>query len=342
MPYNARRHRRVAGVMGVRWCARVLDVSDQNSELAKKVAATANRLRLVQMDFADDDEDTRQEQLAEEVERALATIIPEQRREFLEMLRDRFPSWDANVRLADSASADGQAGAAPTQSATDMKELKDASFLVNRLIEVSRALPEQERQAVVSALSRAGLAPAAGGGAEVSEAVLDEVGSRLQLSGQQRADAERVAELAALMGEVLGSLDQVVWNTWRMLSPKATIRRPAPLPRTMGRYAAGDPEIGKAQVKQELEQLRKLTAALISAVSQAGRAFAQRHSDRFSPAAIEALAKMAPGGLLVSNEVKCWRKYVELAGPMDAATIEAEFLQAISTFAESLMKGTGR
>src|SRR5690606_10061668 len=141
------------------------------------------------------------------------------------------------------------------------------------------SLPESERQGVIAALSRVGLAPASGGGAGVSEAALDEVGARLQLSGQQRADAERAVELAALMGEVLGSLDQVVWNTWRMLSPKATIRRPAPLPRTMGRYAAGDPEIGKAQVKQELEQLRKLTAALISAVSQAGRAFAQRHSD---------------------------------------------------------------
>lgn len=319
-------------------------MSEQSSELSKKVAATANRLRLVQMDFADDADAARQEQLAEEVERALATIIPEQRRAFLEALRDRFPSWDANVDLK-AAPAPAGAGAAAgggARSAADMKELKDAGFLVSRLIEVSKTMSAEERGAIVAALAGAGLAPAASGGGGVSETVLDEVGSRLQLSGQQRADAERAAELAALMGEVVGSLDQVVWNTWRMLSPKATIRRPAPLPRTMGRYAAGDPEIGKAQVKQELEQLRKLTAALISSVGQAGRAFAQRHSDKFSPTGIEALAKMAPGGMLVSQEVKCWRKYVELAGSMDAATIEAEFLQAISTFAESLMKGPGR
>jgi len=317
----------------------VLTVSDAN-ELSRKVAATANRLRIVQMEFADDSPGTRKDQLREEIERALATIIPEQRAAFLEELRERFPAWDA-VEVGPPA-ADGAADAGtPVKSAEDMKELRDAGFLVTRLIEVAKELTEEQRQGVVGALQRAGLAPAPTAGGVAQEA-LDELAVKLQMSGQQRPGADRAVELAALMAEVLGSLDQVVWNTWRMLSPKATIKRPAPLPRTMGRYTAGDPEIGKQQVKQELEQLRKLTAALISAVSQAGRTFAQRHSDRLSPGAIEALAKMTPGKFMQSVEARCWEKYKELAGPMDAASIEAEFQQAIAAFAESLIKGPGR
>lgn len=315
----------------------MLTVSDSN-ELSKKVAATANRLRIVQMEFADDAPGARRDQLKEEIERALATIIPEQRPAFLEELRERFPAWDAVEVSAPAADA----GAAPVKSAEDMKELRDAGFLVTRLIEVAKGLSDEQRQGVVGALQRAGLAPAATSGGGVAQEVLDELSVKLQLSGQQRPGADRAVELAALMAEVIGSLDQVVWNTWRMLSPKATIKRPAPLPRTMGRYTAGDPEIGKQQVKQELEQLRKLTAALISAVSQAGRTFAQRHSDRFSPGAIEALTKMSPGKFMQSIEARCWEKYKELAGPMDAASIEAEFQQAIAAFAESLMKGVGR
>ena len=45
--------------------------------------------------------------------------------------------------------------------------------------------------------------------------------------------------------------------------------------------------------------------------------------------------------MLVSKEVKNWRKYVELSAGRDEATIESEIMQAIADYAESLMKGRG-
>jgi hypothetical protein len=62
---------------------------------------------------------------------------------------------------------------------------------------------------------------------------------------------------------------------------------------------------------------------------------------KFSPNEISTLAGMEGGGLLVSKEVKCWRKYVELASGMDETAIETEIMQALSSYAESLMKGLG-
>ena len=66
--------------------------------------------------------------------------------------------------------------------------------------------------------------------------------------------------------------------------------------------------------------------------------------DKYAPGEIEKLAKISggAGGVLVGQEVKCWRKYVELAGPLDAQAIEQELLGAMSGYAESLLKGLSK
>jgi hypothetical protein len=43
--------------------------------------------------------------------------------------------------------------------------------------------------------------------------------------------------------------------------------------------------------------------------------------------------------MFASKESKCWNKYRELATGRDEASIEAEIMQAIAEYAESLMKG---
>jgi hypothetical protein len=84
-------------------------------------------------------------------------------------------------------------------------------------------------------------------------------------------------------------------------------------------------------------------AALTAAVGQSARVYGQKHVEKFAPNEVERSAKMSgsSGNMLVGNEVKCWRKYVELAGPMDAQAIERELLGAMSAYAESLLKGLG-
>src|SRR5947207_11269256 len=51
---------------------------------------------------------------------------------------------------------------------------------------------------------------------------------------------------------------------------------------------------------------------------------------KFSPTEIEGLAAMERGGMLVSKEVKNWRKYVELSAGRDEAMIESEIMAARS------------
>lgn len=303
----------------------------RSEEQTRLVAATANRLRLIQSDLADESAEVRREHMAEVVERSLKGLAPDDRESFLTELEAAFPSWDGNVRVVDTGPS---AAAAPA----DQRELKDPSFLVARLAEIAPTLTDVQRRVLTDRLREAGLAPQASAGPAWPDEALDKFKAKLQLRDGE-PDAERVLDLVTMLAEAVSSLDQLTWTTWKTVSPRSAVRRPAPLGQSMGRFVAGDSEVGRGQVAQDVERVRQLTAALISAVSQIGRQFAQGHLAKFSPTEIAALAGMEGGSLLVSKEVKCWRKYVELAGALDESAIEAEIMQVLAAYAESLMKG---
>ncbi|MEX2217764.1 MAG: hypothetical protein WD749_03310 [Phycisphaerales bacterium] len=305
-----------------------------SEETLRLAASTAARLRLLQADLADSDAKTRCQHLDDVVEHALSSIRPDQRDAFFDELERLFPTWDRNVEVSEAP------GPAPARSATDEKELKDPAFLVARLAQIAPTLSDVQKRVITDRLREAGLAPPAGGGPAWPEETVARLRARLSLANGD-LDAARVLELTAVLAEFAASLDQLMWNTWKTVSPRSQIRRPAALAQSLGKFVGGDGEVGRAQVAQDVERLRQLTAAMISAVSQVGRQFAQGHIAKFSPTEITSLATMESGGLLVSKEVKCWRKYVELASAMDESAIETEIMQAIANYAESLMKGLG-
>ncbi len=172
----------------------------------------------------------------------------------------------------------------------------------------------------------------------------------LGLPPGEHVDQASAYELAAMLVELASSLDQVVWSTWKIVSPNSTLKRSAPAKVAMAKFASGDPGVTREQLKQDLERLRQLTAALTASVGQAGRVYANKHLEKFAPGQIEQLVKISSGaglggGVLVGQEVKCWRKYVELAGDggaQDAQAIERELLGAMSGYAESLLKGLSK
>ena len=61
-------------------------------KMGSHLVETANRLRLIQVDFADESEQTRTTYLCEEIERALKSVLPDERNEFLERLLEKFPA----------------------------------------------------------------------------------------------------------------------------------------------------------------------------------------------------------------------------------------------------------
>jgi len=269
------------------------------SDLSKHVAATANRLRLIQIDFADESTETRRGYLSEEIGRALDQVVPDQRQAFLTELLTRFPTWDPNV-VASRAEEEVVA-----RSEFDERELQDASFLVTRLTALAPSLSDSERQA-------AGLAPRSEGG--WPEEGVKRLRETLQVGSDETLDPDRVLELVALVADFAASLDQLVWRAWQRLAPKSTFRSATPLRGTFCQFASGDQGTPRGQVVHDIRRLRQLVAALVSACGMAGQ-FATRYVARFSPSEIETLVSMEGGGFFVAKEVSCGVRRVADARP---------------------------
>ncbi|MHC4119275.1 MAG: hypothetical protein ACYSWO_17405 [Planctomycetota bacterium] len=308
--------------------------ADEKDKIENRVFETANRLRLIRADFADESDQTRRDYLGEEIEKALATILPDERDEFLRKLLQQFPTGDFAGRPGTEAGQDEGA------SADDEPRFRDVDFMIQSLLEVIPTLTDEQKAVIDTSLQKAGLRP---GPRQDDFIDLDQqLKTKLQMSGDLSLNAKELTELTAMLIEFVLKLEPLVWNTWRTLSPRSAVRPQGSLAKRMGQLLCKDADISGDLVNEDLKVLQRLIAALTTAVSRAGGQFAKRHLAKFSPSEIAALVKMEPGGVFVSNEVKCWRKYVELAETLNEDAIDMEIKKAIVDYVESLAKGMGR
>lgn len=299
-------------------------------DLLGRVEETANRLRAIQTDLADAEETVRREHLEEEVERALSSVMPADRREFLAQLAARFPSWDSDVTGAPAAPL----ATGPVRSAADEREMKDPSFVLKRLIELTRGLPEEKKVAVRQALEEAGLA--AGGVGSWPDAPAQRL--KGVLTGMQgQPEAGRVLDLLTVLLEFVLSIEKVVWRTWQQMAPRSQIKRRGQLQRAAGHFVSGDQEVSRNEIQQELEELRQLTAATIAAVSQAGH-LAYVRLGNLSPEAVMGAAKDEGKAAWQSWEAAYWKKYQQLAESLDPTTFEVEVMHAMADYVEQILK----
>ena len=301
---------------------------------ARLVAATANRLRLIQIDFADEPPEVRRGYLEEALEGALAEVLPEEREVFLEELKERFPTWDPNVEL--------QAPEAPptTTSPLDAQELRDPSFLATRLAEEAKRLSDEERRGLTETLREAGLAPRPSVG--LAPEGLAKVRGALGVKGDAALAEDRLAVLLAMLADFACSLDPLVWRTWGKVAPKSKVQSLGSLRHVLHRFATGDERVSDDVAREEVLKLRHMLASMVVALGQAARIAAADVVSGvlapLSPSKIEDLVRFERGGFFVAKEVKCWNKYKELAGKHNEVNVEAAIREKIQHFIEELMR----
>ncbi len=299
------------------------------------VSETANRLRLIQVDFANESEQTRMDYLSEEIKRILKTVVPEQRKLFLEKLMERFPTGQLGTTLT------GEQAEAQSQPEIVVEELNDPELVVRRLLELAPMLSDEQKELAAGRLQEAGFGqPVVTKG--YSDEFIKDLRAALQLGDVSDIKADRLGEMIVLLADFVFKLEPLIWNTWRMLSPRSSIHPSGSLKKTMGQFICGDPGTPDKKAENELKMLQRLIAAITTAVGRVGSQFAKRHLGRFSPSEISTLVRMEHGSVFVSQEVKCWRKYLELAETLTEGSIEAEIRKAIAEYAESLIKGRER
>ncbi len=305
-----------------------------NKKLENCIRETTNRLRLIQVDFADESNQTRNEYLCEEIERALKMVLPNERNEFLERLMARFPTLNFSTQpILEEREAKGS-------STMEVSKLSDPDFLIRSLIEIAPTLSNDQKKNVIKSLQEGELEPQIR--QDYSDESIQKLKTKLQLDDRPSFDTNRLTELIILLVDFVYRLEPLVWNTWRKLSPRSNISPPGDLKNAIGQFMYNDSKVSREQVDSDLKELQRLVAAITTAVGRVGGQFAKNHLAKFSPSEISALVRMEHKSVLVSHEVKCWRKYVELADTLTEDTIETEIRKAIVDYVESLVKRTSR
>lgn len=320
---------------------------DNGKKSESDVLTTANRLRLIQVDFADQSTQTRIDYLRAEIERALKTVLPHQRNEFLERLMARFPTGEVSRQpiLDNQRAASG--------SVLEEDKLHDADFLVQSLLKIVATLSEDQKKAIDTSLVQAGLRHKVPRDLPVEVDLGRELKAKLQIDNECGLNAVQLKKLSVMLIDFILKLELLVSNTWRTMAPRAPHRPHGALAAKIGQFLCDDRDVADNQLDNDLKVLQRLIAGLIVGVSQVGRKFAKCHLAKFAPSEIRALVQWEERDiglydkLRTSPELRCWRKYKELAETLNEDSIEMAITRIIVEGVEAIppqppQKRTGR
>jgi len=299
--------------------------------LKNGIIEASHRLRMIQKDFADQEEPRQNEYLCEELERLLKEVPFAERAAFLQGLLERFPAPPA----PDRAGATVPPGGVPRLALAQPMELVDA------LLEGLGSLPDEQRKAVVERLQQVvAQAPTA----EPSTQSTQDLRATLQLPAEIKMHPERFGELAHLLVDFVIKTEQLTGAVWGKIAAKSSVRPPKQAKKLAGQLLST--EAGSSdELAKDLQLLLQFATAIMTAASRAGEEVARRYWRRLSPEALRALVDMEQSRLrdsLLSKDVRCWRKYCELTGELGAEHIEKEIESAMADYAEAFVKGLER
>jgi hypothetical protein len=294
-------------------------------------AGVAQRLRIIQSNWADEESATRREYLREEVARSLDGLPSSERAACIEALKQHFPGGLDGVQAAAAAPA-GERGPLSPAAACDqlLRLLKDAS--------------EEDKKAVCDRLHAAGITPPAGDDDGAGEAfdLVPEMIRRLRLKPGSTINSARAVRLLVHLLEAVLGIDDLVWNLWQQIAPNSPVRRKgrADLRQLVGSFLTNNPAVSFADVTESMELSRRVNTSLLGALGPLGRNFAKRHQEKFSPEAIREVVDLeGGGGFLKAKAVQCWQKYEDLAKDADEQAITLQLQEILSSYAEELILG---
>ena len=263
------------------------------------VDATANRLRLIQVNFADEDAETRRGYLDEEIQRALKKVTSHDRDELLVGLLTRFPE-----------SSHGLQPESETSPSPEDKAL-DPEIVVTRFITCIPTLTDQEKEFFRKRLQNAGLS-----------VDLNSVGTTPNLQTKELAglldgrevDGARATELLIMLMDVAKSIDVTIKKVCQEIIRFAPAKnRPSihfgKLFDTMKQFVTNDDTVNSQELEKRIVDLKVLIGVILKAIFEIHVEYNTNHLSKISP---EEISKDVHGNILEGKEVKCWKKYKDL------------------------------
>lgn len=285
-----------------------------------------NQLKHLRSTLGGASSEARKRAVEDHVRRALGTVPLEQRAACLAALSREFPIARKSTFLP-----------LPEEA----KPAQNDEQIIEAFLRIASNLPEKDREMLRGRLAEAGIVSSGGG---IDGEALSEMQTKLKLGPTEQIDSQRLGKLFASVTEAMLMLDHLVWNFWRAVAPKSAIRRDMPsteLRLLVRRSVTGDAEASAAQVQKQFEATRQLIAGLLAALGPAGKNFARRYLDRYSPDAVRAAVK-AEGGLFANSDARLWKKYTELAVDITEESIDGDVQTAVIKYTEDLIHGPKR
>ncbi len=295
-----------------------------NAKPAAWAASLVTRLKYLQTNLTEATPENRQIYMEEELRRALQELPLEKRGSHLYALAQAFPEWELATVTAPAAAA-----------------RQTPEEIVRAFVQLAPSLTGEQREKDKQELAALGLVIPSPQPLE-GEA-LTGVRTKLKLDSEDPINVTQLAKLFAAYAEAMLALDQLAWNVWRNAAPKSPIRRDIAQGdlRTVTRRAlSGDAEsaVAQAAVQKQLEASRQLVAGLLAGLGPAGKNFARRYQQRYTPDAVREVVR-AEGG---KGDLQFWKKHTELAAEVTETVIEDDVQAAVVKYAEDLMRGSQR
>lgn len=298
-----------------------------SAEPAAWATSLVTRLKYLQTNLADETPENRQVHLENELHRALQEVPAPKRGSHLYALVQQFPEWELAAATA----------IAPAAAARQTPE-----EIIRAFLQLAPQLSGEQRADVKRKLADLGLILATD--QPIEGEALTGIQAKLKLDPDDRVDAQQLGKLFAIYAEAVLALDQLAWNVWRNAAPKSPVRRDTAQGdlRTVTRRAlSGQPEAAAAQllVQKQVEASRQLIAGLLAGLGPAGKNFARRFQQRYTPDAVREVVRAEGGG---KNDAQFWKKHTELAAEITETVIEDDVQAAVVKYAEDLMRGASR
>ena len=288
-------------------------------------SSLGERWKYLQTSLASETPQDRQVFLEEELRRALLALPAAKRGAYLDALAARYPAWEMAAVFVNN----------PAKVARQTPE-----EIISAFLNLVPQLAGEQREDLKQKLKALGLVVPAS--TPIDGEALADLQSRLKLEPEDPIDAQRLGKLFAIYAEAMLTLDQLAWNVWRNAAPKSAIRRDTTQGdlRTVTRRAlSGDAATPPAQVLKQLEASRLLVAGLLAGLGPAGKNFARRYQQSYTPDAIREVLRSEGGG---KSDAHCWKKYTELAAHLSETVIEDDVQEAVVKYAEDLIRGSNK
>ena len=298
-----------------------------NAKPAAWATSLATRLKYLQANLPDATPEARQVYIEEELSRALQELPLEKRGSHLYALAQAFPEWETAATTA----------LAPAAVARQTPDEVVQSFL-----KLVPQLSGEQREKIKQQLAALGLLQVSSQPIE-GEALVT-VRTKLKLDAEDPIHGDYLARLFAVYAEAMLALDQLAWNVWRNAAPKSPVRRDVAqgdLRTVTRRTLAGDADSAATLVhaQKQLEASRQLIAGLLAGLGPAGKNFARRYQQRYTPDAVREVVRAEGGG---KSDAQFWKKHTELAAEITETVIEDDVQAAVVKYAEDLMRGSQR